>query len=227
MRAHIVHEHAVVRHKDQRAPEVQQKGLQPFHRFHIQMIGGLVQQKHVGPGRKHTGQLGALAPAAGKLPQRAPPLALAESESGEHSLGAVLGVVAVLRLQLALTAHEFGKARLILAGGGVLPLCPEVVPVVQHVQHIGQQGRVQHILGKFLFHIAQTAAARQDDPSPVRTFHPGQQTQQRGLARAVGSAHAQAHAGIHLQREVAEDVPAAEGFGKFLYGDFHSSPSRT
>ena len=102
----------------------------------------------------------------------------------------MLRIVAVLRFQLGLTLHEPGKQRFILASRGVLPLGPEVVPVVEHVQHKGQQGRIQGGVGKFLLHKAQAAAARQNDPPRVRAFHPGQQTQQGGFARAVGTRRA-------------------------------------
>ena len=226
VRAHAVHEHAVVGHEDQGALEVHEEGLQPFHGFHVQMVGGFVQQQHVGPGGEHAGQLGAFAPAAGELAQGAQPLAFGKAQTGEHGLGAVFGIVAVGGFQLCLAVHELGQARLVLLPGGVFPLGPEFVPVVEHVQHIGQQGRVQGLFGKFLFHEAQAAAFGQDDTAAVGGLHAGQQAEEGGFAGPVGAADAQTHAGIHFQREIVEDVPSAEGLGQFLDGYFHSRPSR-
>ena len=47
MRADTVHEHAVVRHEDQRALEVHEKLFQPLHRFKIEMVRRFVEQKNV------------------------------------------------------------------------------------------------------------------------------------------------------------------------------------
>ncbi len=112
--------------------------------------------------------------------------------------------------QFALAVHERGQAAFVAGFGRLLPLGPEVVPVVEHVQHVGQQGRVQSFPGQLLLHKTQTAALGQKHPAPVGGLHPGQQAQQGGFARAVGAADAEPHAGIHLQRKIAEDVPAAE-----------------
>ena len=226
VRAHAVHEHAVVSHEDQSALEVHEEGLQPFHGFHVQMVGGFVQQQHVGPGGEHAGQLGAFAPAAGELAQGAQPLAFGKAQTGEHGLGAVLGIVAVGGFQLGLAVHELGQARLVLLLGGLFPFGPELVPVMEHVQHIGQQGSVQGLFGKLLFHEAQAAAPGQDDTAAVGGFHTGQQAEEGGFTGPVGAADAQTHAGIHFQREIVEDVPSAKGLGQFLDGYFHSRPSR-
>ena len=51
-----------------------------------------------------------------------------------------------------------------------------------------------------------------NDAPAVSGVHPGQQPQKRGFARAVGATDAQAHAGVHLQRKIAEDVPSAKRF---------------
>ena len=146
MGADIVHEHTVMGYKYQRAAEVHKEGFQPFHGFYVEMVGGFVEQQHVSTGGKHTGQLGALAPAAGEFAQGSVPLVFGKSQTGKHGLGPMLGIVAVERLKLALTVHQGGQARLVLAGGGFFPFGPKVAPVVQHVQHIGQQRRFEGFL---------------------------------------------------------------------------------
>ena len=67
MRAHAVHEDAVVGHEDEGALEGGDEALQPLHGIDVEVVGGLVQQEHVGASGEHAGKLGALAPAAGEL----------------------------------------------------------------------------------------------------------------------------------------------------------------
>ncbi len=138
----------------------------------------------------------------------------------------MFGIVAVDRFQLRLPFHQMREPGLVLLSGGLLPLGPEVVPVMEHIKDIGQERGIQRRFGKFLLHIAQAAAFGQEDAAAVRGLHARQQAQQGGFARAVGPADAEPDPGIHLQREIAENVPAAKGLGKFLNRDLHSQPSR-
>ena len=52
----VVQEVAVVRDADHSAREALQELLQPLHRFGIQVVGGLIQQQHVGLGQQQAAQ---------------------------------------------------------------------------------------------------------------------------------------------------------------------------
>ena len=56
---------AVVRDDDGRSAEVAKPGLQPFHTGDIEIIGGLVEQQHVGALQQEFGERRAVAPATG------------------------------------------------------------------------------------------------------------------------------------------------------------------
>jgi hypothetical protein len=55
-RGHGVDEGAVVRHHHQRAAPAGQQGLQPLDRVHVEVVGRLVQQQHIGPRHQRLGQ---------------------------------------------------------------------------------------------------------------------------------------------------------------------------
>ena len=69
MRAHLVHEYAVVGDEDERALKAHQKVFQPFHGVDIEVVRRFVEKEDVSAGRQHAGELGAFAPAARKLSQ--------------------------------------------------------------------------------------------------------------------------------------------------------------
>ena len=69
VRAHLVHEYAVVGDEDERALKAHQKVFQPFHGVDIEVVRRFVEKEDVSAGRQHAGELGAFAPAARKLSQ--------------------------------------------------------------------------------------------------------------------------------------------------------------
>ncbi len=67
VRAHMVHEYAVMRHEHENSLEFHEEFFQPFHGLEVQMVGGFVEKEHVRARGEHARELGAFAPAAGKL----------------------------------------------------------------------------------------------------------------------------------------------------------------
>ena len=66
-----VQEHAVVRHHHEPAPEVPEVVLQPFHRWQVEMVRGLVQEQERGVGQQQRRERRSHAPAARELGERA------------------------------------------------------------------------------------------------------------------------------------------------------------
>ena len=64
---HPIQEEAVVGHDDHRALVVRQGLLQPSHRLHVQVVGGLVQEQHVGVLEQHLAERDSPPLAAGAL----------------------------------------------------------------------------------------------------------------------------------------------------------------
>ena len=137
-----VHEHAVVGHEEQRALVIHEKIFQPFHRLDVEVVGRFVEQQDIGPGDQHPGQLCTLTPAAGQLLDRQVPLALVESQTGQHGLRLVFRIVAVQGLKFGLPRTEARNRGLVLGGHRRFPCGPEVMPVRQNVHHPFEQRRV-------------------------------------------------------------------------------------
>ncbi len=101
-----VHEIAVMAGHEQRALEFAgQPVFQPDDRLHVQMVGGLVQQQHIGVEGQDLGQGDAHLPAAAEGFHRAVVVVRADAEAGEHGLGPDFQVVAAAVLEL-LHAHR-------------------------------------------------------------------------------------------------------------------------
>ena len=221
MRADVIHEHAVMRHKDHGSPEFQQEFFQPFHGVKVEVVGGFVQQQHVRSGGEHPGQLGPFAPAAGKLRQRLRPFRSVEAEAGKHGLRLLLRVVSVAGFQIVLTGHEPGQRGFVSGCVGLFPLRPEVAPVRQGALHPRQQGSIQGIVVKNLFHIAHPAFTGHDDPARIGLGRARHDPDERGLAAAVRTADAEPHAVQHVKGEVGQNVLAAVRFADILKSNVH------
>ena len=179
VRAHVVHEHPVVGNENQDTLKALEKILKPLHCVYVQVVGGLVQKQDVCASSEHPGQFGPLAPAAGKLSQGTRPLSFGKAQAREHGLGSLFRVVAYACLKLGLLVHEFFDAGLVSLCLRLFPVQPEFVPVVDHIQNIGDKWRFQGLCVQLLFHIAQAHAGRDQNPARIRHFKACNKTQQR------------------------------------------------
>ena len=102
-------EGAVVRDHDDRAAVAVEKALEPLDRGQVEVVGGLVEQQHVGLGEQQLRQLDAHPPAAGEARERARAILLCEAEAREHARHA--------RLALEAAAGCEARAQLVLALG--------------------------------------------------------------------------------------------------------------
>ena len=90
----VIEEIAVVADDQHRAFPFAQDVFQPFHRFDIQVVGGLVQHQQVGLFEQQARQQGARLLPAGEVVERHVPGLAAQAEPGQGLLDAQLVVVA-------------------------------------------------------------------------------------------------------------------------------------
>ena len=92
--------------------------FQPVAGFQVEVVGGLVEQQQVGLFEQQLGQRDAHLPAAGELFGAALPIALRETEAGEHRADLRFDGVAVARAEFAFGAVEaVGHLGVFRAGG--------------------------------------------------------------------------------------------------------------
>ena len=105
-RRDALEKHTIVRHEYDGAGVVDQKALEPHHRFDVEMIGRLVQQQQIGLGDQRAGQQDPALPAAGQcvhnhVGRKIEPL--------QHGLDALFHAPAVALLELVLQTTERGQ----------------------------------------------------------------------------------------------------------------------
>jgi energy-coupling factor transporter ATP-binding protein EcfA2 len=181
------------------ALEVHEELFQPFHCLKVEVVGRFVEQERICASREHAGQLGAFAPATGKLAKRQKPLLFGEAKAGKHGLGALFGVVAVAGLKIVLASHEAGHSLLVTSGLGLFPFLPEIAPVGERGLHPLQKRHIERIFAEYLLHIADAAFAGDDDAAAVGRSHASHHAQERRLAGTVRAADAKAHAVHDIQ----------------------------
>ena len=100
---HPVHEFAVVAGHQKRALERAGEPLfEPDDRFHVQMVGGFIQEEHIGVDRQDFGQGNAHLPAAAEGLHRVVVLVRPDAQARQDDLRAAFQVVAAAMLELGL-----------------------------------------------------------------------------------------------------------------------------
>jgi len=172
----VVEQGAVVGDQDDRAAVRGEELLEPSHRLQIEVVGGLVEEQHVGVAQQEPGEGHALAPAAAQRRQRAGHLGLGEAEPAEHLLGAGGGIEAALglvqRMEVAVPPGGLGVGGIVRAHRLHAMLDrPQLGLDAQQVRK-RQQGLVEdrvagarrhHLLGQ----VADGALLRAEDLSPI------------------------------------------------------------
>ena len=156
-----------------RPGKVQQQVLQPDNGVHVQVVGGLIQQQHIGPQHQRLSQRHALGRAARK---RIHPRGAVESEFLQGRLHALPPLPAVGRLDLRLQRIQIPGAAFILR---------------HQRQHRGQpllhrfKYRGVALQLRLLRHIGRYQPLLAVQCAVVGLVQPGQNPQQRRFARAV------------------------------------------
>ena len=214
----LVQEIAVVGDQDHAAGEGLQVVLQPGDALGVQVVGGLVQQQHVGLAEQQAGQSHAALLPAGELVHR--PFGRGAAQGVHGLLDAGVDVPQILRVDLLLKGvhllHQLvGVVLGHLHGDGVvavedLLLAALADDVAEHVQLLVQvrlllQVSHAHTIGGLGLAVEFGVQARDD-------------LEQRRLAGAVHAHHADLGVGVEAQPDVLEDLLAARpGLGQALH----------
>ena len=102
---HLIEHVAVVGDQHQGAAEALQIALQPLDAVGVEVVGGLIQQQHVGLGHQGGGQGQALAVAAGEFPHLA--LGVADAQPIEHLADLLLQVPGLALVHAGIEAAQF------------------------------------------------------------------------------------------------------------------------
>ncbi|KAF1049442.1 MAG: hypothetical protein GAK34_02062 [Delftia tsuruhatensis] len=227
----VVQEVAIVGDGHHGAGEAVQELLQPFHGLGVQVVGGLVQQQHVGLGQQQLAQRHAALLAAGQLADHGVPGRQAQGVGGDLQL--VLGVGAGsgdLGFQLALLGSQRVEVGVGLGVGGVDFIEARAGRVdFGHGLFHGLAHRVLWIELRLLRQIADGQALHGQRLAFEFLVHPGHDLEQRGLARAVQTQHADLGAREKAERDILQDLPLGRhGLGEVVHRKnvlSHSGPS--
>ena len=201
-----------MRDQEQRARIARQPPLEPQHRVEVEMIGRLVEQQQVGAAHQRLCEIEAHAPAAGEFRDRPCEVAGRETQARKQARGA-------RRRRVAVDGLDTGMRR------------GDSEPVVRLL------GRAQRRLDRRAARRrrpartrAQPAAKRMSPARPMRCAScrgmstvaglgrklAPQQREQARLAAAVRPDHADAPAGMELQRRVLDQSARAAGKAQVL-----------
>ena len=209
---HLVQEVPVVRDGENGAFEPGQILLQPFRGPEIQMVGGLVQQEHVGVLQNKTAQVHTgLFPAGevGKLPL---PHFSRNIQAVADLIEGGLGVVPAAGLEGGrkgvIPLEERGLILPLLhtpckEGHLPLQLLQPVKGAAEHPIH-----RISHRIYRYLGDEAHPLPGGRGHLPLVRLQFPGEDTEQRGLARSVFSQQADPLPSVHLKGQSVQDPVA-------------------
>ena len=187
-----------------------QEDLQPLHAFRVQVVGGLVQQQHVGLAQQQPAQRDAALLAAGQRADGRVPRRQAQRVGGDLQLQ--VGVLAAGggddRLQLGLLGRQLVEIGIGLGIGGI-----DLVEPRLGGEHAADAllHRLAHGLGRvelrLLRQVADVQARHRHGLAFDVLVQPGHDLQQGGLARAVEAEHADLGAGKEGQADVLQDLP--------------------
>ena len=208
---HVVEEVAVVGDRHHGAGEFGQVALQPRHALGVEVVGGLVEQEHVGllqeqPAERHPAPL-----AAGDL--RDVGLARREPERVHRHVDLVVQlpeperVDALLKIALLLQqpGHLVVVHRLGELGADLVELVEHRLLLAHPLHHVAA-----HVLGRielgFLRQVADLGSRQRARLAEEVLVHPGHDAQQGGLPGAVGAEDADLGAGIEREIDALEDL---------------------
>ena len=209
---HLVQEPAVMGDGKDGAFEPGEVVLQPLGAAQVQVVGGLVQQQHVGVLQNEAAQVH--------------PGLLTAGEVGEGTLAHVGGDVQAVAHLVEGGLHVVAAAGLEGGGQGVIPAqeggiaLPRRHPGGEGLHllfHILEplEGRPQHHLHRIALGVHRDLG---DEPHPLARGHrhlalvglqlSGEDTEEGGLARSVLAQQAHSLPGVHLEGDPVQDLPA-------------------
>ncbi len=208
---------------------------EPGDRRHVEVVGRLVEQQHVGPLEQEPGEHRAHLPAAAELGEVAGEILGLEAEAAEDAHGLVLGEVALEvvhalvqighargQVHHVLIVEDMRLARGLQLGLGVGQLLVERHPAGHAGEHeVEQRAPPGH--DQLLGQVAHADTARGVQRAAVDLLLASHDAQERGLPRAIGSDEPDAIALVETQAQVFEDDPAAKEQGHvFQHHETHA-----
>ncbi|OPZ57390.1 MAG: hypothetical protein BWY87_01642 [Deltaproteobacteria bacterium ADurb.Bin510] len=215
-----VHEVAVVAGHEQRALVFgREPVLEPDDRLDVQVVGGLVEQQHVGVERQDLSQRDAHLPAAAEGFDRS--VVVGNAQAGQHDPGAVFEVVAaaVLELGLSLAVALQQLGHLVVAHGlghavfHAADLLAQGRNLDRSAHDLGQRRTAGHI-ADILAEVADHGLLGLGNLAAVGLFLAHDEPEDAGLAGAVGPDQAAAAGRQNLEARVLE-----QDLGTVLFGD--------
>ena len=218
--ADVVEEAVVVGDDDRRAlVGVHQELLQPADGEDVEVVGGLVEEQHVGLGGEHLGEQHAQLEAAGEGREQVAVDLGRDAEPFEHlARPGFQGIAVVAEDQVLHLGVAVGVEFRLGVGEQALLLDHRLPDVV--VAHHGdfQDGHVL-VAEVVLLEDAQLEALGHRDRPLAGDVVPGEDAQKGRFTRAVGPHEAIAVAGVELDRHPLEQGLGAEGLTKVGDGD--------
>lgn len=219
----VVEEVAIVRDRDDRALVAGQVLLEPAHALGIEVVGGFVEQQHVGLLQEQARERDAAALTTRDLIER---LVRRRAAQGFHRhLELVVdrpGVELVQALlHLGLPVHELvhlvGLQVLAEARVDAVELLEQVEDMLGALAHDLDDGAT--LVGeRLLLEVADRVALCALDLALELLVEPGHDAQQRALAAAVQAQHADLRAVVVRERDVLEDGLLLHGLGDPKHG---------
>ena len=210
---HVVHERAVVADHDDRARVAAQKALEPLHALQVEVVGGLVEQQHLGVADEQLRQRDTHLPAARELGGAAREVVLLEAQA-EHD-AAHLRLDGVAAQHLVGVADAPGGSKL-LRRGGLAQLGLQLVQAALGFQHLHlrghdllEDGLVGHLDG-LLLEVAHARALREQHATLVGILGARDDVEHSGLAGAVRAHERQALVFLQAERHVVEELAPSE-----------------
>ncbi len=222
---HTVDEVPVVTDEQDGAPVGSQVLLQPANRVDVEVVGGLVEQQHVGGAQQEAGEDHPHAPATGQLPHRTAGVLGPEAEAAEDAFGLGLQGVAAELLEAGLHLAVLVEHAGVTLGQAAFQVLEALVQLGQRAAAV--EGLVEHralrvdrlVLGE----VADAQVGRTVDLARVGSLQADHDLQQGGLAHAVGADERDAPTVAQDEGDVAEQGPHPVGLGQPRHGQHGGS----
>ena len=202
--------------EQQRRAAVDEELLHPLHRFHVEVIGGFVEQQDVGLGDQRAGQQRlALAATRGRRKRRIG----VEGQVHEHRLHPRVHLPGVGRVERVVRAVEFAQRGVAVVGAEVVT---DLVIARQQAAQFAESGGHHVVRGavdvarNFLFEPRHRDSRLPHHLALVGKQRAVEQLHERALSRTVAPQQADAFAALDRKAGVIEHRRSAEGDGDVL-----------
>ena len=206
-------------HEEQSRGPVGEVLFQPRDRVDIEVVGGLVEDEHIGLGQQEACQCHPHPPTARHLLDRTVGVAVVETQSGEHLAGLGFERIAAHCREPPLHLSVFGQNR-VLIGGRILHLGFEPVETFLHVgelacarDHFFDHGSGSGV-DEILRQVSELHVARLGDLPLIGFAVANEDLDERGLAGAVATHQSDASTSGEFEGDVAEQLARAIRLGE-------------